>query len=239
MEQDLKFKVTSIWENLFLVLFALFAVIAYVVTYKMQLIGTPGSVIRILAWVFSLSFLVLRLAFKTTYIFDAQRKVLVCNYSLLNFNFSDVAARFGQISATGVDYSVFHLKGNGLAGALQQGSQRNYYKLLILLKSGKVIPLTNFELEAGQKHDYSAKKIAELVDCKYCPVDPGCQIYPIRLATGQYTFEKKMDDSAINKPMAWLIVIAFTLMLGALALEELAKGNSPSKPAKTEIKRKR
>jgi hypothetical protein len=204
-------------ENLFLALFGLFGAIAYAVTYEMQLIGTPGKIFRILAWAFSIGFLVLRLTSKTTYIFDAKRKVLMCNFSLLSFNFNDVAARFGQISATGVDYKV----GRHRPTNTEEVRYSHYYKLVILLKTGKVLSLSGFERDADQKHDYSAKKIAELVNCNYCEAEPGCWVSPVKLASGQYTFEKHMEERQVSNKVAFLVIAGFIALLAMAAYNDL------------------
>jgi hypothetical protein len=175
---DLKTPLEQFWLGL-LMLSGL-AIFFGLITY----LDNGGNTSKTIASIGAMVFIAAGICYRNTdnyYILDGEKKCLMYRFKFFSSENLSIFAHFSRLHAVTVK------------GVKKSSKHSTWweYQTVIVLDSGKVIPVSDMEREAFYKQDKKAQKFATITGAKLVKSFPEHTVKPTRGLDGKYTFSVK------------------------------------------------
>jgi hypothetical protein len=170
--------------------------------------GDGGNTSKHIASIAGLIFVVAGVCYRNTdnyYILDGEKKCLMYRFKFFSSESLSIFAHFSKIHAVTVK------------GVKKSSKHSTWweYQAVIVLDSGKVIPVSDMEREAFHKQDSKAKKFATITGAKLVKSFPEHTVKPTRGLDGKYTFTVK-PYSILDALSGFGLILVFVFIFAVL-----------------------
>lgn len=181
---------TGIWASPILFVFGLILIIATKSAWFV-----PAIFLGIFGFIPSVVFYFLT---DNYYILDCDKKLLTYRFKFAFYEKKSVIARFSDIHAVTLKAKV--TKSSGDSDFTRKRDTFRKYQILIVLASGKVIPLSDLTFKVFEKEEKLGKKIAQTTGATFVQCQPSKTSSPgiAKGHDGRYTFNHMKSDLMLN-----------------------------------------
>jgi hypothetical protein len=132
------------------------------------------------------------------YILDCDKKLLAYRFKFAFYEKKSIIAKFSEIHAVTLGVKV--TKSSGDTDFSRKRETFRKYQILIVLASGKVLPLSDLTFKVFEKEEKLAKKIAQTTGATFVQCQPSRTSSPgiAKGNDGRYTFNHMNNDFMLN-----------------------------------------